>query len=200
MRNVALAAVVALALVPGQAAAQQAGVKAGVTVSNLSFNPDYGARSAAERKTGVTGGIFVVAPVHQRLALQLEALVSQQGAREVFRFGDAVKLTYLDVPVLARIRAFSAAGGSAYVFSGPTVGIRLSAKYDDDGEVEDISDDIDRFNVGWTAGLGAEVGRVVMDVRYTWGLTTLITEGDTGSKLRTGSLAAMVGLRWGRAK
>ncbi len=198
-RGVVLVAVVALALVPDQAVAQQAGVKAGVSVSNLSFNPDYGARSAAERKTGVTGGIFVVAPVRQRLALQLEALVSQQGAREVFRFGDAVKLTYLDVPVLARIRAFSAAGGSAYVFSGPTVGLRLSAKYDD-GEVEDISDDIERFNVGWTAGVGAEVGRVVIDVRYTWGLTTLITEGDTGSKLRTGSLAAMVGLYWGRAK
>lgn len=198
-RGVVLVAVVALALVPDQAVAQQAGVKAGVSVSNLSFNPDYGARSAAERKTGVTGGIFVVAPARQRLALQLEALVSQQGAREVFRFGDAVKLTYLDVPVLARIRAFSAAGGSAYVFSGPTVGLRLSAKYDD-GEVEDISDDIERFNVGWTAGVGAEVGRVVIDVRYTWGLTTLITEGDTGSKLRTGSLAAMVGLYWGRAK
>ena len=69
----------------------------------------------------------------------------------------------------------------AHLFGGPTFAFITAATYHDEGESEDVKNDLDgTTDVGLTVGGGVEFGRVGVDARYTWGLTSLVTDGDTG--------------------
>src|SRR5687768_5060116 len=93
------------------------GVKAGINISNLSTNNTDGVEP--ENRTGFIGGVFVTLPVSGIFAIQPEVLVGMQGAKFT-EDGESAKLqlNYLQVPVLARIKAGSASPVSFLV--GPS--------------------------------------------------------------------------------
>lgn len=186
-----------LASVPGIAAAQQAGLKAGFNASDISFNPDFGARSASESLIGVTGGLWVALPARGRFAVQIEALVARKGATELVRFGDSLKVTYLEVPVMLRVRNVLGTGG--YLFAGPSVGFALSSTYEDDGVEEDAGDELHDVDVGLTAGAGVEIKRLGIEARYTWGLRSVFQDGDAPEvNFRNRTFTVMAAFGWSR--
>jgi hypothetical protein len=193
-------AVVASLLVLGMPAAARAqglsaGIRAGVNVATLAFDDDGGIVEP-ERRTGFSGGLFVTVPANAVAALQPELLFSAQGTR-ISQQGVSATLAidYVQVPVLGRF-AFGA-GSPVAVLVGPAFGIRTRADADVPGAPTEFTDEfenqIERFDVGLVTGLAVDVGRFVLDGRYTWGLRNIATDAGDGSvKNRVLTLSAGV--------
>ena len=190
----------------GMAAAQdkpQFGFKVGPTFASIDFGDDgdYGSR------IGVGGGGFVVLRPGERLALQLEALYRPSGSKLAELEGVDVTfkylLNYFELPVLGRVNVTRSPSRAFYVFGGVAPAIRLSAKFETSasgtgftqGSLDDISDDIELFEFSAVAGAGMDIGpHIVVDGRYTWGLTKLNDTADESLKNRT--LTFLVGYRF----
>jgi len=194
-----LALAVAL-LLPTAAAAQEVGVTGGGSSATLVFDPAQDRVQGPDHRAGFLGGAFVRLPLHSRADLQIEFLVSQKGAKQLFRLGDELALTDIEVPVLIRFKLHQADAPGAHLFAGPTFAFTTTATYHDEGVSEDVKSDLDRTtDVGLTVGGGVQFGRASLDARYTWGLGALVTDGDTGASLksRTFSVTAAFAL-WRR--
>lgn len=189
-----LALAVALLVSAASANAQTSfGVKAGLNVANLSID-DADDTFEPENRTGFVAGVFVTMRGGGILAFQPEVLISSQGAK----FSDAVnsgsaRIDYLQVPLLARIGP-----SKVGIVVGPSIGYRIRAKLSGDGitvDNEDFSDQIKRMDVGLVAGVTADVGKLVLDGRYTWGLTN-IEEDATAEKTKNRVISLTLGLRF----
>jgi hypothetical protein len=195
--SLALAAVL---LLPTAAAAQEVGVTGGGSAATLVFDPAQDRVRGPDHRAGFLGGAFVRTPLHSRADLQIEFLLSQKGVKQLFRFDDELALTDIEVPVLIRFKLHQADAPGAHLFAGPTFAFTTTATYHDEGVSDDAKSDLDRTtDVGLTVGGGIQFGRASLDARYTWGLGTLLTDGDTGASLknRTFSVTAAFAL-WRR--
>jgi hypothetical protein len=189
-----LALAIALLVSAGTAHAQTSfGVKAGVNLANLSID-EADDTFEPENRTGFVAGVFVTLRGGGIFAFQPEALISSQGAK----FSDSVnsgtaKIDYFQVPLLARIGPSNVA-----LVVGPSIGFRINAKLSGDGisvDNEDFSDQIKRMDFGLVAGVTADVGKLVLDGRYTWGLTN-IEEEATADKTKNRVISLTLGLRF----
>lgn len=179
------------------------GVKAGVNFANLKFDPDDNDLDL-DNRMGLVAGAFLVVPVTPQFAIQPEALFSMKGATmPMIEDSDAqgrVKLDYLDVPVLARFSSPSTTGTSLHLFAGPSFNFRLSAKsgveVNGESSDEDVSDQVERFELALVVGGGVEFGRLLIDGRYSWGLSNLNKDDQDEMKIRNRVFAVMAGVRF----
>lgn len=128
------------------------GVKAGMNFANQKFT-SQGVSLDTKAKPGIHGGVFVVAMINEKFGVQPEALFSVQGSRWDFSGDDSkFKFNYITVPVLLRYNITEMIS----IHAGPQIGFLMSAKLEDeDGDEEDIKDDIKGTDFG--AATGAEV-------------------------------------------
>ena len=195
--TVALGAAIML---PSMAAAQSVypttfGLKAGVNSSTLSTDDDL---LDVGSRWGAVAGAFVGKNITDNLGIQLEGLFSQRGANDKTSGVDnSLRLTYLDVPLTARFGSTSANNMHFHAFTGPQLGIKLSAKAKDDflGTEIDLDDEVKSWDFGWTVGAGVEMNRVSLDARYTLGLTN-IDNSDTDSSLKNRTFTVLLGYRF----
>jgi opacity protein-like surface antigen len=187
-------------ILPSVAAAQTPypttfGLKAGVNSSTLSSDDDL--LDVGSRWGAVAGG-FVGRNISENLGIQLEGLFSQRGANDKSRGGDtSLRLTYLDLPLTARFGSTTANNMHFHAFTGPQLGIKLSAKAKDDfldTEI-DLDDDVKSWDFGWTVGAGVEMNRVSLDARYTLGLTN-IDNFDANSSTKNRTFTVLLGYRF----
>jgi hypothetical protein len=190
-------AAVGILFVPVAAQAQvSAGVRAGVNLADLALDPE---EAESRGLTGFVGGVFVTVPVNPIFAFQPEALFSQQGTR--FREEGVTvkfKLDYVQVPLLGKFRL--GPNVPIAVLVGPSLGFRTSASIDAPGVTDEFNDEFDdtfkRFDFSLVTGVGLDLGPIVIDGRYSWGLTNIVKEdavapGESGSaKNRVLSLTA----------
>jgi hypothetical protein len=186
--------------VPAAAQTAALGVKAGVNVANIQFIEEE-EHIEFDSRIGFTGGLFVVWPADARVALQLEGLYSQKGARLAATGVDlSFELDYVDFPTLLRVTSTrNARGVSFHGFGGPSFGARVRARatgtFEGTSGGSDLGDELEPFDVGLVAGGGVEIGRVVIDARYTWGLTNINRnprEDDTTIRSRVFAVTAGV--------
>lgn len=188
-----LAIVFALVGLPSLAAAQEFALKAGISSSNLSLSAD-GQTYAADRHAGLMAGVSFTQRMHQAAHVQIEGLVNlRDGIR-----GDGLKLTYLEVPVLARVTAWRSGRQGVYFFGGPQFAFNLYGKSVPAARSDSVGRDIAPVELGLTLGGGVELRRLILDMRYTWGLTGAFAEGDPGADFKSRTFAAMAGLRLGK--
>ena len=190
----------AAALIPTAAVAQEAGITGGWNAATLVFDPAQDRVEGPDRRAGFLGGGFVRTPLGNRADLQVEFLVSQKGVKQLFRLDDELALTDIEVPVLMRFNLHQRDAPGAHLFAGPTFAFTMTATYHDEGTSEDVKSDLDgTTDVGLTVGGGIQFARASVDARYTWGLGSLLTDGDTGATLknRTFSVSASFAL-WRR--
>ena len=187
-------AVAALVLVPVVATAQTApvttfGVKAGVNFATLSTDePDV----ELSQKIGLVGGAFLGRSVNDRLALRVEGLFSQRGAKQTIgSVENNVSLTYFDLPLLAVFGNTTTEETRFNVFTGPQASFLVNAK-DDLGGFD--NDEVKGVDFGWTLGVGVERGRGSLDARYTLGLTNADNSASDAS-IKNRTFAVMVGYR-----
>jgi hypothetical protein len=197
----AVAAFVCALLVSTTATAQGIayGAKAGVSFSNLKTDPET--EPSYDSRFGLTAGGFVAWPLTARLDVQPEALFTMKGGSvEDGPANAVVKLDYLDVPVLVKYRLFGSPGHAVHVFGGPSFGVRLrgivTTEIGGESIDNDVSDDVTRMDLGIVGGAGVDIGRLIVEGRYTWGVSDIDKDTSDESKVRNRTAAALVGFRF----
>ncbi len=216
----------AIALLGGIWSAQaQLGIKAGINLATLaesefedSFD-DYKAKAI----TGLQAGLLLDLPITDMFSLQPELIWIQKGGRSTYSLNPnnqierRVTYNYVEVPVLFKIKApFSSDSNfGLFLLGGPFAGFALNGK----GEVKTTilgltstsTFDVDygdegntqrRFDWGISAGLGAYIGSIFLDLRYNLGFNNLLDENaaSSGQKrptLRTRGIGLTAGFVFG---
>ena len=180
----ALAAILLCCSAPAFAEGFQMGVKGGINFADVKFNQS-GTTSA---RWFPLVGAFAILPPHWGVSLQPEVLYSMKGARLGGKGAPtSLMLDYLEMPMLGRV-SMTAFGRRIYVVGGPAFGLRVRARtraeFSGVTEEIDISDELRRFDLGIAGGGGVELGALVFDARYTFGLTDIDKDKTDGAKAR----------------
>ncbi len=150
------------------------GVKVGVSVAAPLTSVVSGARDS---RTDFMGGGFVTVPIRRPFAIQPEVLYTTKGWK--YTTGEvtqALKITYLAVPVLARLSFRGTV--SPYVVAGPQIAFRVKSAATLEGP--GISTPVTMFPastrtaIDIVVGGGIEVRRLLVEGRYTRGLSDTI--------------------------
>lgn len=149
---------------------------------------------------GVFGG-FVKVPLFSAIELQPEVLYSMKGAKLAEQAIDAaLLLDYVEVPVLARVSWPVFDNSRFYVAGGPSFALRVRARtrteFSGSTEERDISDDVQRFDLGAVVAAGLEFGSFVVDGRYTHGLTDVDRDTSDDVKVTNRAVSLTVGFRF----
>jgi len=173
----------AIAKVPGHL-----GARAGVNLS--AFAGEFGDVVQPDNRVAPNIALVYEYPLSAQLAFHGEAGWSGKGgtaksestdqAGNVITYKSEWRFDYVEVPLLLRGRFGSVGKATPFFELGPSVGILVSGKFEDDphvlGEV-DLKHDMKSFDVGWGAGAGVEFaagpGRIGVEARYTRGFSDL---------------------------
>jgi hypothetical protein len=202
----AFAVLLLLGIAVSPAAAQDivAGLKGGLNVSTI---PDFATAvgetglDTSSRAVLAIGG-FVALPVAPQLDIQPELFYTQKGLRfvgsEAFEGDNTVKLTYIEVPVLAVYRFAADRTRTGYVLAGPAFGFNTSAKVDGDAGEVDVDDDVKGTEVSLVFGGGYAFGRLLAEARWTEGLTSLNEQNEfvLEQEVRNRTFTFLVGVRF----
>jgi hypothetical protein len=173
-----------------------AGIKAGGNMENVTGD------DIAENdfQFGFTGGGFATFTVNEYFGVQPEVLFVMKGTK-----GDAlvvdpdgqnivvtdgkVKLTYIQIPVLAKVTFPTDGMVKPNIFVGPAVGFNMTAKVEgiaDEGGPDEITLDHDIENIksvsfgvvfgGGVSFMMQNKGAITVDVRYDLGLTDMLDD------------------------
>ena len=162
------------------------GIKVGVNLATLSgFNDP-----STDQRVGITAGGFMTFGLAPLIAFEPEVLFSMQGSK--LHFGTSgvssdvtAELDYVQVPLLLRIGNSGSAGASLYAVVGPTLGILVR----DEG----VADELKSTDVGVVVGAGVTLSRLLLEGRYTAGLTDF---NKGGSVYKNRVLSLLVGLQF----
>lgn len=171
------------------------GLKAGVNYATLALEQDE--LLPVKPVLGGAGGVFIGRQLSSGVGLQVEALFSQRGTQDDVPGAEATaRLTYIDVPVTVRVGTSTSSGAQFYAFTGPQLGIKVKAELINEmlDQTTDLDEQFKSWDAGWTVGAGAELNRILLDARYTFGLTDINKSGEGGwAKNRT--LTVLLGIR-----
>ena len=205
MRHRAIALVVCLLAAATPAFAQlQGGILGGPSRANLTADTDepFG---GFDPRTGMSAGVFLVAPFHPNVALEPEFLFTIKGGK--LTDGDAesnFRLMAFEIPVLLHLAPASAGATRFHALVGPSFTFRGSARQFITApgldENVDVADATKAAELSLIAGAGVDIQRFRIDGRFAWGLTRLNQEetaddvaGDPPVKSRT--FTVLVGVR-----
>jgi hypothetical protein len=177
----------------------ETGVRGGINLTKTAASGE-GADSALDwQLRGVFGG-FVTWRFTSWLELQPEVLYAMKGARSEAIVETKLLLDYLEVPVLARVTRGRSGGTRYYVAGGPSAGFLLRARTRADfgGSIEeiDIKDDLESVDVGVVVAGGVEFGSIVVDGRYTHGLTNIDKAAGDGPAVKNRSVSVTAGIKF----
>lgn len=184
---------------PARAQGFTLGVKGGVNFASQHSSGPTAAPTLDTRVAGVVGG-FVTLPLVSWLSVQAEGLYSMKGGKlKVSGIDTTLQIDYLEVPLLARLRLgsgprhFYAAGGVSPAFR---LRARTATTFSSSTEEIDVADQVERFDLGVTAGGGMQSGPLVFDGRYTQGLLDVDTDKTDGNRTKNRAIAVTVGFRF----
>lgn len=235
----AIAVAIAAAPLAAQRAPISVGVLAGANLSSVNV-ADAGLAVGEDllrnqRRGGAQAALYATVPVAGRLSLQPELHYVQKGGRgslalpidpeQLALYADdevrvGLRLSYLEMPVLARVDVGGAGRWRPFVLAGPSfalrVGCRVSANIgpigvsgacDDNSLISDeplptepidSGDPVRTTDIGAVGGIGVEgalAGRVVsVQVRYTQGLRSIASENIPGLSPKNRGVALVLGL------
>jgi hypothetical protein len=194
--------IVTLLFWPGAAMGQglAKGVRGGVNLTTTATSGEEDGRSLDWQLRPVVG-VFVTWHALSWIDLQPELLYAMKGAKgQEFDIPSRLLLDYLEIPVLARKLLGSPHAMAWYVVGGPSFGYRMRAKtradFGDAIEEIDVSDDVERFDLGVAVGGGMEFRRVVVDARYTHGLTDIDKDTSDDVKVANRAVSVTVGFKF----
>lgn len=175
------------------------GVRGGVNFTNTSTSGDESAALDWQLR-GVFGG-FVTWRVMAWLEFQPEVLYAMKGGKSSeFDIESKLLLDYLEFPLLAR-KTFGAPDAMRfYLAGGPSIGVLLRAKtradFGSSTEELDVKDDTETLDFGIVVGGGVEFGSIVVDGRYTHGLSDIDKDTSDNVKMTNRAVSVTVGIKF----
>ena len=193
---------VVVCLLAGSSMAAQPAVQGGIfggpgsttlTATSDEQVPDFNAKS------GMAIGGYLVAPLGGVFAIEPEVLYSLRRSSVAAGSSESTfKLTALEFPVLFRLAPVTSGAGIHFV-AGPSLNIRLTANQKTTGpggtQDEDAGDQARRGEFGFVVGGGVDVGRLRLDGRYAWGLSSLNTDTSENTHVKSRGFTFLAGLR-----
>ncbi|WET02229.1 porin family protein [Flavobacterium sp. YJ01] len=167
------------------------GVKAGLNISNLTFDEN---ELKSSDKTGFTAGLMAEIPLTKSFSVQPELLFSQQGMKLSYsdpevqnsHYKSTIALNYLNIPIM--LKYYVAKGFSLQ--AGPQVGILLKAnnKYQDNflgydnHDKMDLKDYSNGVDASVNFGLGYQFqNKFYADVRYNMSYTDVFKDATSNT-------------------
>jgi hypothetical protein len=163
-------------------AQMQAGLKAGLNISNLNGSDV----SNTDSKTGFTGGAFFMYQFSPMFAVQPEAYYTMKGAEqkgtiEGYNYTATLSLDYIEIPILLKLMIpIQGSSINPAIFAGPSIGFNTTHKVKVEAEGQSSESDIPDvkstdFGLVFGGGLGFPIGKneLGFDVRYILGLGTI---------------------------
>jgi len=151
------------------------GVKGGINATNIG-----GKETDNALKIGGHFGVFAQSHVVDPLDFRLELLLSGQGHAPKTDLDNKLKLTYLNIPILAQLYP----ADKFSVYAGPQFGFLLSAKAEYQDLTIKVKDNFKGFDLGFALGAGYDIHVLDRDLnlslRYIHGLTNI--SKDSASK------------------
>jgi hypothetical protein len=194
------AAILTLALLSGTPVLAQGisfGAKGGANFAAVSFD---NAPDATAGRWSVAAGAFAILPLRWHVSFQPEVLYTRKGAQlRGAGVRSSLLLDYVEVPALARfgVHAF---GTRLFVVGGPAAGFRVRARtrteFSAATEEIDVSDGVERFDLGVAGGAGVELGALLLEGRYTFGLTDIDTDREDDARARNRVWSILAGWRF----
>lgn len=143
---------------------------------------------------GLVIGGFASISFHHLAAVQPEFIFATKGsdveAGGVYSGG--FNLSYLEIPVMARVGIPLRGLIKPYILAGPQLSILLSSEIEEaDGQTSDAKDDTHGVDVGLILGAGAAInvsslgGAMLIEARYDWGLRKVYPDGPFDLQTRT---------------
>ncbi len=202
-------AALAACAAPAGAVPLSGGFKTGLNIST--FVGDDAAESDAKiSRAGLIAGGYLIFPVARApFRIQAEALISSKGA--VYKWavlGSAYetryKLTYLEIPVLARFDFESRTGAKPALLIGPSFGIKLGAKGESRTIGSSSSGDLDNIRgldpgiaIGGVLDMETSKGFITLEGRYTRSLTTIHDgSGGASADIKNSVASVLIGYRF----
>jgi hypothetical protein len=143
-----------------------------------------------DNRTTLGGGLIVLYPLSDALTLQTEVRYAARGAENHYVATDVDgneitgtqtwKLNYVEVPILARVYVPTGSRLRPLFYAGPDLGFNVSSTVEDsETGSKSTLDDVANFDFGIAFGGGLEVGAgrgsLILDARYTLGLSMVFT-------------------------
>jgi hypothetical protein len=152
-----------------QAEAFQFGPRIAINHSNLKIkstgNKNFEVKAILGYQVGVLAR-FNLPMVY----IQPELLVTRSGTDYQWEGKDInLRYTKLELPVMVGIHLL----GLARIQVGPTLSLLLTAKENIQKakDIKDVKIDYEPLSLGWQAGIGTDLGRFIIDLKYEGGLT-----------------------------
>ncbi len=199
------------------------GAKVGVNFGSASYDPDLPSFLSKSGHTGLVFNAIVELGFIPMLALQIEPGYIQNGSEisgPLFQdqFGQSVsgkitnKVSYLEIPILLKLKIPTPGGVSPYVYAGPDIAFLLSANETDEpnGYPSSDSDQKDftsstNFGLDLGAGVGFNVApliSLIVDARYALGLSNVLSDkgqqqSGSNQKVKTKGFQIAAGVMFG---
>lgn len=165
----------------GAARAQSFGVVGGTTLAEINVSGNEPANVVLTDKFEAAGGVYFGFDLSEVVSFQPEALISDKGSRLQYAGVDErIRLRYAEFPLTVRL---SPPRDSSLhwirLVGGPYLAYLLdaSSRPTGGGTTADLDEAFEPFDWGWVVGLGANLGRVDIDLRYSGGVAN-IARGD----------------------
>lgn len=193
---ISLAVLLAMAFASTALAQSSFGLRAGVNFPNIHrVFPEDDVDFESLDNPGFTAGLVAEIGITPMFAIQPELLFTQQGYRLEEDFMKetmkaSIRYNYLQMPILAKLRLGNNFSGFN-VNVGPHIGygigdIKAVVEIGDEKEEENVTWDeshTNRFDVGITGGIGANLGNLGLDLRYQLGLANMLEDPLEGYKM-----------------
>lgn len=186
------------------------GVKTGLNIANFTGADAGTGEDAALSKAGLIAGGFMIFPIEKvPFKIQAEFLVSSKGATYKWDvlgsvYETTTKLTYLEIPVLARFEVETKTGANPAFLVGPSFGIKVAAKsesrtvgYSETGDIDNIKALDPGFVLGALLDIETNPGKLSIEARYTRSFATIVENtGGTDVDIRNSVLSFLIGYRF----
>ncbi len=197
MRRIIIMCLLIFALISITAAEGiQYGVKTGLTLNSLAWDPDIDEALEddvdAKILLGTSQGIFLIYPLSDTLSLQADLLYIKKGHQaesDSFSFDATYKIVtdYVELPLLIKYSVKD----NIRIIAGPAIALKVKSEFMLQGETPEgdfaegqFADD-EMKNTDFSAVLGAQYlfgNNFLGDIRYEMGLTNIVDtpEGEGG--------------------
>jgi hypothetical protein len=171
------------------------GIKGGVNMSNL-YTEDADDENVL---FGFNAGVYATLPVSDFVAIQPELLFTTRGSELEYNNplgGDnqinKFKLNYIELPLLVRVNVTKNFNIHAGGYASYLVNSKVTGEGPVDFENEFDTDDFNKFDAGLAAGVGLDFNPISVGVRYNYGLTTIVKDGDDDSDVKNSNLSLYI--------
>ena len=149
---------------------------------------------------GFNAGVYATLPVSDFIAIQPELLFTTRGSElEYDNVGDnqkiKFKLNYIELPLLVRANITKNFNVHAGGYASYLVSSKVTGEGPLDFEQEYDTDDFNKFDAGLAVGLGVDFSPLSVGLRYNYGLTTIVKDGDDSSDIKNSNLSLYLSYR-----